>query len=283
MEHTYSTSQIAGRIGIHPNTVRLYEDLHLITAPSRKGNGYRVFTDLHVDQFINARLAFQVEILQNGLRKLAVDVIKATAACDFPRALLLAAQYLAQIELEKDRAEEAIRIAESILSGSRDTTQTVPPGSRDTAQTVPPASQPSPPPEPSPALHLTRQEAADSLGITIDTLRNWELNGLLTVRRKRNGYRVYTEEDLNRLKLIRSLRCANYSLTAILRMLQALSLDPGADIRTAIDTPDDDVLTACDILLSSLAHAGKNMALIRERLYSMQKTYKLNPPLSHQP
>ena len=68
---TYSTSEIAGIIGIHPNTVRLYEELHLITPPKRKDNGYRVFTELQVDQFINARLAFQVEILQNGLRSLS--------------------------------------------------------------------------------------------------------------------------------------------------------------------------------------------------------------------
>lgn len=36
MKHTYSTSQTAEIIGIHPNTVRLYEELGLITRP--KGN-----------------------------------------------------------------------------------------------------------------------------------------------------------------------------------------------------------------------------------------------------
>jgi DNA-binding transcriptional MerR regulator len=45
------------------------------------------------------------------------------------------------------------------------------------------------------------------------TLRNWELNGLMAIKRRENGYRIYTEEDLMRLKIIRSLRCANYSLT----------------------------------------------------------------------
>ncbi|WGU97636.1 MerR family transcriptional regulator [Paenibacillus dendritiformis] len=70
----------------------------------------------------------------------------------------------------------------------------------------------------------------------MDTLRNWESNGFLTVKRKQNGYRVYTDEDLQRLKIIRSLRCANYSLAAILRMLCALSSNPQADIRKIIDT-----------------------------------------------
>ncbi|WP_334308079.1 hypothetical protein [Aminipila sp.] len=29
----------------------------------------------------------------------------------------------------------------------------------------------------------------------MDTLRNWELNGLIAVKRKQNRYRVYTAED----------------------------------------------------------------------------------------
>ena len=30
----------------------------------------------------------------------------------------------------------------------------------------------------------------------MDTLRNWEMNGLLSVKRKQNGYRIYTDEDI---------------------------------------------------------------------------------------
>ena len=68
----------------------------------------------------------------------------------------------------------------------------------------------------------------------MDTLRNWELNGLITVRRGQNGYRTYTNDDIMRLKVIRSLRCANYSLAAILRMLAAISSDPDVNIREVI-------------------------------------------------
>jgi len=50
MKNTYTTSQVAQIIGIHPNTVRLYEELQLITPPERKANGYRIFTDLHIRQ-----------------------------------------------------------------------------------------------------------------------------------------------------------------------------------------------------------------------------------------
>lgn len=49
--NTYRTSEIAEIIGVHPNTVRLYEELGLIPKPGRLPNGYRVFTELHIEQF----------------------------------------------------------------------------------------------------------------------------------------------------------------------------------------------------------------------------------------
>ena len=67
--NTYKTIDIARIIGIHVNTVRLYEKCGLIPKPERLGNGYWVFTDLHIEQFRLARAALQVEVLQNGLRK----------------------------------------------------------------------------------------------------------------------------------------------------------------------------------------------------------------------
>ena len=80
--NTYKTIDIARIIGIHVNTVRLYEKFGLIPKPERLGNGYRVFTDLHIEQFRLARAALQVEVLQNGLRKQAVDIIKAIHCSD---------------------------------------------------------------------------------------------------------------------------------------------------------------------------------------------------------
>ena len=35
---------------------------------------------------------------------------------------------------------------------------------------------------------MKRKEVSEYLGITMDALRNWETNGLLTVKRKQNGY-----------------------------------------------------------------------------------------------
>lgn len=127
-------------------------------------------------------------------------------------------------------------------------------------------------------ITMKRKEVSDYLNISIDTLRNWELNGLISIKRKENGYRVYTNEDIIRLKIIRSLRCANYYLSAILRMLNVVSENPNIDIKYVIDKPnnDDDIISACDKLITSLNLAEENAHYIIALLENMIKKY--NPP-----
>ena len=230
--NTYTTTEVAKIIGIHPNTVRMYEIWELIPLAERKPNGYRIFTDFHIDQLRLARIAFQIEVLQNGLRKKVIEIIKLSAKSDFDKALVFAEEYLSQIQREQRNAEEAISIAKQILLGNSVES----------------------------ALFLKRKEVSDYLDISIDTLRNWERNGLLQIKRKQNGYRVYTSNDIERLKMIRTLRLANYSLEAILRMLNALEQNPQINIKQVLNTPqsDSDIVSVCDKLISSLKDAEKN-------------------------
>ena len=95
--------------------MRFYEEMQLITRPKRKENGYRIFTDLHIYQFKIARMAFQIELLQNGLRKQSIEIVKTVALGDIDKALDLTNQYLERIEQEKNNAAEAIKSAKNIL------------------------------------------------------------------------------------------------------------------------------------------------------------------------
>ncbi|MDD6071512.1 MAG: MerR family transcriptional regulator, partial [Clostridiales bacterium] len=85
----------------------------------------------------------------------------------------------------------------------------------------------------------------------------------------------YTDEDIRQLKIIRVLRCANYSLEAIRRMMQKLSENPEADIREILDTPgqNDDIILVCDRLLLSLSKAEINAGRIMDLLKEMKKIY----------
>ena len=244
---TYRTAEVASIIGVHPNTVRLYEKLGLIPKPERKPNGYRIFTDFHIEQFKLARLALQVEVLQNGLRKKIIQTVKASAAGDFNTAISLTEDYLRQLQQERTNAEKAIEIVKRILSGG------VPETSRC----------------------FKRKEVSEYLDISVDSLRNWEMNGLITVKRKQNGYRVYTDEDIRKLIIIRTLRCANYSLEAILQMLRQLSEDPDSDIETILNTPkqDSDIISVCDRLIVSLSAAEENACKILYMLQEMKARF----------
>ena len=252
IDKTYKTSEVAKLIEIHPNTVRMYEDLELISKPIRKGNGYRVFTDLHIYQLKLARKAFEVEVLQNGLRKKAIAIVKMSAKQDFDEAIVLTKEYIKSIKKEIDNANEAVDIAGKLINRLNH--------EKD--------------------FNLKRKEASELLGISMDTLRNWEMNGLVNIKRKKNGYRIYTYEDIQRLKVIRSLRCGNYSLSAILRMLNKLSEDHKADINEVLNSPNEneDIISVCDKLISSLNLAKKNAEEILEMLYEMKRKYS-NPPL----
>lgn len=171
-------------------------------------------------------------------------MVKASAAGDFNTALSLTEEYLQQIKQERSNAGKAIMIVTQILSGG-----------------VPESSH-----------FFKRKEVSEYLGISMDSLRNWEMNGLLTVKRKQNGYRVYTDADIQRLIIIRSLRCANYSLEAILRMLRQLSDNPNANIELILNTPnqDSDIISACDRLIVSLSAAEENAYKLLSMLQDMK-------------
>jgi Predicted transcriptional regulators len=117
-------------------------------------------------------------------------------------------------------------------------------------------------------------EVASIIGVHPNTVRLYEEWGLISKpERLENGYRIYTDDDIKRLKIIRSLRCANYSLEAILHMLRQLSQNPNTDIRYALNIPKqtDDIISACDRLILSLSKAKKNAKTILDMLYEMSK------------
>ena len=67
--NTYRTAEIARSIGVHSNTVRLYEGLGLIPKTEREPNGYRVFTDFHMEQIRFVRTALKL------LRLLLMEIL----------------------------------------------------------------------------------------------------------------------------------------------------------------------------------------------------------------
>lgn len=243
---TYRTSEVAAIVGLHPNTIRRYEEWELIPIPPRAANGYRVFTDYHIETIKIAQVAFQIEVLQSGLRILMVDMVKAVARYDFAEAQALLDRYLNLVDQEIANANDVIHVVEDILAGKAEADTNC----------------------------FTRRETAEYLGVTSEALRNWERNGLLSIKRSKNNYRVYDAEDIKRLKIIRTLRSAKYSLAAILRMLNAIDQEK-QDIKRLLNPtdPDDSIITACDNLIDSLEKAKSNACELKKQVADMQKRF----------
>lgn len=243
---TYRTSEVAKIVGLHPNTIRRYEEWELIPIPDRGENGYRIFTDYHIETIKIARTAFQIEVLQSGLRITMVEMVKAVARYNFEEAQALLSQYLNLVDQEIFAAHEVIKVVEELLAAKKESAD----------------------------IYLTRTEAAESLGVTSEALRNWERNGLLTIKRRKNNYRIYDEADIKRLKIIRTLRSAKYSLAAILRMLNAIDNEK-QDIKSLLNPPkpDDGVLTACDNLINSLEIAKKNALELKQQVTEIRRNF----------
>ncbi len=221
------TSDIAKAVGVHPNTVRLYEEWGYLSLVPRSRSGYRLFTETHLDQM---RLAWTVlKWPYPGGKSLALDLVYKCAAGDLGGALERAYTYLARVRAERAYADAAIEFLEQWARG----------------QAIEALADP-----------LSIGEAARRLGVSVDKLRNWERNGLLEVPRDpRNGYRLYGAAEIGRARVIRMLLQTGYSLMAILRMLQHFDRGQTHDLKQVLDTPrpDEDVYSVADRWLSTLA------------------------------
>ncbi len=221
------TSDLAKAAGCHPNTVRLYITWGFLNPPPRNlHNGYRMFTRRDLDQLLLARLVLHFPY--PGGKQVVLDLVHQARDGDLGRALESAYAYMAQIRAEKSQAEAALAFLERWAKGIK----------------VEPL-----------AKALTTRQAAKLLHLTVDMLRDWERNGLLAVKRNpHNRYRQYDAESIGRLRVIRMLRNAGYSMMSIRRMLHQFDLGVKEDLDVILDTPraDEDILYVTDTWFSTL-------------------------------
>ena len=238
------TTDLARAAGVHPNTVRRYAEWGLLPPVQRGANGYRLFTQQHLDCMRVARVIYISTYPGRALRLSASKIIQCAVADDWGAALERGYTHLAFVQAERAQAETAATLLERWAAGT----------AADAAE------QP-----------MRIGQVARLLGLSIDVLRNWEHNGFITTpRNENNGYRVYGPAEISRLRVIRMLGRAGYSQMAILRMLLQLDQGVTTHLRHWLDTPspDEDAHAAADRWLSTLAEqeefAQRLVALIEE-------------------
>jgi DNA-binding transcriptional MerR regulator len=221
----YSTSEIAKMMGIHPNTVMLYEKWGYIAYAPRKTNGYRVYTETHLEQIKLVRLALGSELIKCYMKFEVQNIIRSAAQGDLRRALEHCCEYLTHIQKEKNNELKVMKVIQEILNSDSPEEKNLP---------------------------LNRNGAAKLLGISINVIVYWERNGLLEVPRSKNGYRIYGEYEIKQLRVIKALRQENYSTQCICSMLERLKTK-GNDVFLSRETEALD-----DWFLSSLPEVERN-------------------------
>ena len=181
------THQIATYTDVHPNTVRLYEEWHYISPVPRAANGYRMYSELHLKQMQIARLAFRQEFIQNNLRKKATQIVKLSGREQFKEALIAAENYYAFLQQEYAHTISTVETIEKLQRNNILSETT-----------------------------YTHKQVAERLNLTEETVRNWERNGLLEIPRNSQNRRVYSESDMQKCMVIRTLRSALFQLQALL-------------------------------------------------------------------
>jgi DNA-binding transcriptional MerR regulator len=248
-ERPLRTRDIARALGVHVNTVRLYEDIGYLPPIPRDRNGYRRYTAAHLEQARLALLALQWPYL--GDRALPQSLVRHAAAGDFGMAIELAYQYLARVRVERTYAEAAVEFLERWAAGH------VLEGPRE---------------------RVLISAAAQQLNVTAETLRSWERNGLLSVPRDPvSRYRRYGAAEFGRLRVIRALSQAGYSQVAILAMLRQVDRGNTANLRAALDLPpdEDSIYAVADRWLSTLtALEDRAQAIIRQLGQQVELAYQ---------
>lgn len=237
MTETYlRTSDLARAVGIHPNTVRLYLDWGLIPPVERAPNGYRLFTQRHLDCLQLARTVYAAPYPGRGFRALGNEIIKLAVMDDWQGALEKAHEHLTAVKVELKQANKAADTLEHWVQTMTKSTDDEP---------------------------LAIGEVSKLLGISLDVIRNAERNGLIDVpRNSYNNYRLFRKKEIERLRIIRMLSKAGYSHMAILRMFLELDAGNTRNLKKILDTPrpdEEDIFTVADRWLTTL-HAQEKCA-----------------------
>lgn len=85
---------------------------------------------------------------------------------------------------------------------------------------------------PTPSTHMQIGQVAERTELSVRTLRHWEEAGLVTPSaRTAGGFRLYTENDVERLRTIRRMKPLGFTLDEMKQLLTSLQVlnDPAAD------------------------------------------------------
>ena len=238
----YYIKEISARTGVKAGTIRFYEKIGFLEPVERMPNQYRVFNEHHIYQIQVCSLVFG-GFVNTRLRKISMHIIAAAKAWDLEAYDRAAQNYLQAVEQDITRAKKAVSIVTNQLDQDENNEQ-----------------------------KYSKKEAAELLGVTPETIRNWERNGLLT-QKEPYSRRRYQINEIRRMYVIRFLLDTGYSCMAILQFLTAY--DDGLDQKAAgflLGTVENaELYSRADQYLKSLSRARTQADTLCHLFVEMKK------------
>ncbi len=167
---TYRTSEIARIVNVHPNTVRLYESYGHISHFSRDKNGYRIYTEKHLEEMKIARIAFPGPFPVSS--RSLYDCIKCFISEDYTQALDLALKYKTLLLEERKMSLKALAILDQWQQGKVASNE---------------------------IIAIGRKAFAKCIGLSVETIRTWERNRLYQPSINTSRNKQYSELDYENL------------------------------------------------------------------------------------
>ena len=110
---------------------------------------------------------------------------------------------------------------------------------------------------------LTIGEVARDAGVTVDAIRFYERRGVLPAAPRRpSGYRTYTEDTVERIRLTKALQALGFTLEEVVDALQ--SLDAGDATCASERWRFEQVLERIDAKLAELKRIRRDVARVLE-------------------
>lgn len=238
----YYIKEAAEKTGVKAGTIRFYEKVGFLEPVARMSNHYRVFNERHIYQIQICSLVFG-GFVNTRLRKVSMDIIPAAKDWDLEAYDRATRNYLQAIEQDIVRTKKAVSIV----------TRQIDQDENDERE-------------------YSKKEAAELLGVTPETIRNWERNGLLEPKPPYSR-RIYRPAEIRRMYMIRFLLDTGYSCMAILRFLT--EYDAGQDQKASgflLGTvADQELMSKTDQYLKSLMTARAQADALCRLLKDMQK------------
>lgn len=188
-EEELKIGSLAKLTGVKAGTIRFYEKCGFLEPVKRLPNGYRIFYRRHIYQIRVCRLVFG-GFVNRRLRKISRDVLQASRDWNLEDYRRASDRYLQAVKEDIRRTKLAVDIVMDKLQETREDDSL-----------------------------YTKKQAALLAGVTSETIRNWERNGLF---RQRNQYekRLYSQQELKRMYVIRLLLDNGYSMMAVKSFFQ---------------------------------------------------------------